>query len=195
MSSLPISKMTVGDYLALDRAAEYKSEFHDGELYPISAVSFEHSTIAANATRRIAEKLDGTPCRVLVQPLRVRVTSAKFVYPDLMVVCGRPEFTDEVQDTVTNPRVVIEVLSPSTADYDYATKFQLYRNLPSFTEYLLVEQNTPKVEVFRHFEGTDWLLSTYAGLNEVVPVKCLNISIPLAELYAGVEFVEPEAHN
>lgn len=188
MSSLPLPKMTVEDYLAFDRAAEVKSEFHDGELFQIEAVSLQHNRVALNTARKLADQLDGTPCEVLIQPIRVRVSPTKFVYPDLMVVCGTPEVTDEVQDTITNPKVIIEVLSPSTADYDYRAKFQLYRNLPSFTEYLLIDQNDPKVEVFRRLEGSDWLLSSYAGLDAVVPVRCLNIEVPLSVIYAHVEF-------
>lgn len=193
MSSLPVPRLTLDDYLALDRAAELKSDFHDGEMFEIEAASFAHSRIAVNLARRIDEKLDGSACMALIQPLRVRVSPSKFVYPDLMVVCGRPEFTDEVQDTIINPKVIVEVLSPSTADYDFRLKFQLYRNLPSFAEYLLIDQHEPKVEVFRRVEGTDWLLSTYTGLESAVPVKCLDIALPLNELYAGVDFPPVES--
>lgn len=188
MSSLPSPKISVEEYLAVDRAAEVRSEFHDGELFPLETASVAHSRIARNATRRLAELLDGGDCEVLVQPLRTRVSRTKFVYPDLLVVCGRPELTDEHQDTITNPKVIIEILSPSTADYDYRAKFQLYRSLPSFAEYMLIDQYEPKVEVFRRMQGTDWLLSTYTGSDVAVPVKCLDITLPMSELYAGVEF-------
>lgn len=185
MSSLPLRKFTVDEYLAMDRAADVKSEFHDGELFPISAVSFRHSKIAANATRRMGEKLDGTGCSLLISPLRVRVGPTKYVYPDIMIVCGDAEFTDEIQDTITNPKVIVEILSPSTADYDYGAKFRLYRNLASFSEYVLIAQDQPSVEVFRRVDETDWLLSTYSGLDAEAPVKCLDFRIPLSELYAG----------
>lgn len=188
MSSLPILKFSVSEYLDIDRAAELKSEFHDGEMFPIDAVSFAHSTIAANTVQWMGTRLQGSSCRVLVQPLRVRVSPTKFVYPDLMVVCGKPAFTDDDQDTITNPKVIVEVLSPSTANYDYGMKFGLYRSLASFTEYLLIRQDEPKVEVFRRLEGGDWLLSTYSGMEATVPVKSLEIGLGMAELYAGVEF-------
>lgn len=188
MSSLPIPRITVEEYLRIDRAAEVKSEFHDGELFPIEAVSLAHATLAASATGILIFNLRQSACRVVVQPLRLLVRPTKFVYPDLMIICGRPELTDEFQDTITNPKVIVEVLSPSTADYDYGAKFQLYRNLSSLDEYVLIAQNEPRVEVFRRVEGSDWLLSTYSGLNAAAPVKCLELSLPLAELYANVEF-------
>lgn len=187
MSSLPIPKITVEDCLAIDRVAEVKSEYHDGEMFPVEAVTFEHSAIAAYASALLIDRLRRSDCTVLVDAPRVRVTRTKYVYPDLMIVCGRPEFADE--DTITNPRVIIGILSPSTANYDYGGKFELYRNLPSFAEYLLINQNEPKVEVFRRVEGTDdWLLSTYRGLDATVPVKCLGIELALAEVYERVTF-------
>ena len=107
----------------------------------------------------------------------------KFILPDLLVYCGKPALTDEHQDTITNPKVVIEILSPSTRDYDYGEKFWLYRRLPSFEEYLLVSQSEPCVEVFRLTPEREWLLATYQGLEAVVPVPSLGISIPLAGIY------------
>jgi Uma2 family endonuclease len=109
----------VEEYLAIDRAAEIPSEYHDGEMFPIEAVSWEYSLISVNIGRVLAERLDKTPCRVAGGPLRVRATPTRFVLPDLMVVCGKPVLTDEHQDTLTNPKVIVEILSPSTADYDY----------------------------------------------------------------------------
>ena len=188
MSSLAIPRMSVEEYLAIDREAEVKSEFHDGEMFPIDSVSLAHSTIVANTTRRAAEELDGKPCRVLRQPLRVRVTPARFVYPDLLVICGQPEMTDEVQDTITNPKVIIEVLSPSTGGYDYGPKFEFYRKLPSFVEYLLIKQDQPKIEVFRKVGGARWELSTYEGLETVVPIESIRINLRLSDVYADVEF-------
>ena len=103
-----------------------------------------------------------------------------------MVVCGKPALTDEHSDTLTNPKVIFEILSPSTQDYDYGTKFSLYRQLPSYEEYVLVSQTTHLVEVYRRAPESRWILSTYTGSDAVFPVESLGIAIPLAEIYAGV---------
>lgn len=105
-----------------------------------------------------------------------------------MVVGGRPELTDEFQDTITNPKIIAENVSPSTVNRDYGLKLRLYRDLPSLSEYILIKQNQPKVEVFRRVQGADWLLSSYIGLDVTVPVKCLDINLAMSELYEGVEF-------
>jgi Uma2 family endonuclease len=185
MGAVAIPKLSVQEYLAMDREAELKSEFHDGEVFPLAAVSWEHAQIVVRTARRLDERLEGTPCRVAASPIRVRVSPTKFVYPDIVVVCGQPALTDEVADTLTNPKVIVEVLSPSTMDYDYGGKFALYRRLPSFEEYLLVAQDEPRVEVFRRAGEHTWVLTTYLGLDAVIPVQSLNISIPMAELQAG----------
>ena len=175
--------MSVEEYLALDRAAEVKCEYHDGELFPVVAVTIEHGRVTANTIRRLSERLDGKPCRVLNSPIRVRVSPTKFVYPDILVVCGKIDVTDEAQDTLTNPKVIVEVLSPSTAGYDYGPKFALYRRLSSFEEYVLIAQDEPRVEVFRKNSDGQWVLYSNEGLEGMVRVETLDIDLPLAEIY------------
>ena len=188
MSALPITRLPVEEYLALDRAAELPSEYHDGEMFPILSGSLPHSLLQFNFGRRLAERLDGTPCRLAGASLRVRVNATKYVYPDVLVYCGKPELTDEHSDTITNPKVIVEILSPSTEDYDYGKKFILYRSLPSFEEYVLVAQDQPRVEVSRRTPENRWVLTTYQGLDITVQVESLGISIPMAEIYTDIEF-------
>jgi Uma2 family endonuclease len=178
--------LTVEEYLAIDRLAELKSEYHDGVLYPICNVTVNHGRIVVNLVRRVAERLEGGPCFAAASPVRVRINPRKYVYPDLVVVCGEGAATDEVEDTLTNPKVIVEVLSPSTKDYDYGSKFELYRELLSFEEYLLVSQETWRVEVFRRMPDAHWLLSTYDGTAAAFPIESLGFSIPLAEIYSGI---------
>lgn len=187
MGALSIPKLSVEEYLTLDRVAEVPSEFHDGEMFPIEAVSIEHVKISQQLVAWILQRLRGTKCQLLSAPLRVRVSATKFVLPDLFVVCGSPELTDEHQDTVTNPKVVIEILSPSTADYDYGHKFRLYQRMASFEEYVLVSQDEPRVDRYRKSAQNRWNLSIYIGLEAVVPIESLSLSLPLAEIYAGIE--------
>jgi Uma2 family endonuclease len=183
MSASPIPKLSVEEYLALDRVAEVRSEYHDGELFPVIAVTWEHGRIAANTIRRISERLDGRPCRVANSTVRIRVGATKFVYPDILVICGKPVFADEEQDTITNPNVIVEILSPSTAGYDYGEKFALYRRLPSFEEYILIAQDQPRIEVFRKMPDSRWILTSYEGLENTVRVESLELDLPLAEIY------------
>jgi len=187
MGSIPVPKLSVEEYLALDRAAELKSEYHDGEIFPIVAVSVPHGIISINVGRRLAERLDDKPCVAVGSPIRVRVSPAKFVYPDIVVICGEPVLADEAQDTITNPKVIVEVLSPSTADYDYGGKFALYRTLPSLEEYILVAQDQPRIEVFRKSSNTRWILTTYEGLESAVKVESLDITLSLKDVYAGID--------
>ena len=183
MGANAIPKMSVEEYLAADRAAELPSEYHDGEMFPVVVASWAHACVTSNTVRRLSERLDGRPCQVANSTARVRVSPTKFVYPDILVFCGKPDFTDDMQDTITNPRVIVEVLSPSTADYDYGGKFALYRRLPSFEEYFLIAQDEPRIEVFRKDPANRWILSSYAGLESTVRVESLDIVLPLAEIY------------
>jgi Uma2 family endonuclease len=187
MGAAPVVKLSIEEYLAADRVSELPSEYHDGELFPISAVSWEHGLIVANLSRRIAERPEGGSCHIAAQ-VRIGVGPTAFVFPDQVVVCGKPEFTDEEKDTITNPKVIVEVLSPSTADYNYGGKFALYRRLPSLEEYVLIAQDRPNVDVFLKTPDGRWLLTPYEGWQAVVKLDSLGLALPLAELYAGVEF-------
>ncbi len=188
MGALLRPRLSVEEYLAIDRAAEAPSEYHDGEMFPVETASLTHARLLFKIGRRFSERLDGSPCEVAGATIRVRVSPSKYLYPDVIVYCGKPELTDEHQDTISNPKVIVEILSPSTEGYDYGKKFVLYRGLPSFEEYLLVSQDEPRVEVSRRTPENRWLLTTYSGLDAVVQVESLGISIPMTELYDGVEF-------
>ena len=185
--------MSPEQYLAFDRAQEFKSEYHDGELFAVVAATLRHGRIALRMGAAMDSRLRGGPCSTAVNPVRVRVSPTKFVYPDVLVVCGEPRFTDEVADTLTNPKVIVEVLSPSTEDYDLGRKFKLYRRLPSFVEYLLVAQEQPRVTIHRRQADDAWKEEDIEGLGSVVRVQSLGIEIPLAEIYEGITFDAPPA--
>jgi Uma2 family endonuclease len=187
MSAVPVTRLSVEEYLALDETSERRLEYHDGEVFPIDNALLPHGLLGVNIGRRLAERLDQTGCRV-AGTARVRVSPTQYVYPDILVYCGKPALTDGRSESLMNPKVIVEILSPSTEDYDYGKKFILYRSLPSFEEYLLVSQEQPRVEVSRRTPENRWILSTYLGLDAVVPVESLGISIPMGELYEGVEF-------
>lgn len=188
MGAAPAPKYTVEEYLEIDRAAELKSEYHNGEMFPLAAVSWEHAVIAGNGSAELNLKLRGSGCTLALQPIRVRVTPTRYVYPDMVIACGRPQLTDEHVDTMTNPKVVVEILSPSTLlDFDYGGKFALYRLLPSFEEYVLISQHEQKAEIFQKAPDGTWNLRTIVGPGAVLSIRTLSIEFPLADLYRGLE--------
>lgn len=187
MSAGPVAKLSVEEYLALDRVAEVKSEYHDGEMFRLVAVTWAHALIGLHVAVLLDRQLAKTGRQVVPSGLRVRVSPTKFVVPDLLVVCGKPELTDAHNDTITNPKVIVEILSPSTADYDYGGKFNLYRRLPSFEEYVLISQDRARVETFRKTPANEWVLHTYDGLDATVRIECLGVSVELREAYEGIE--------
>jgi Uma2 family endonuclease len=187
MSANPLPRLTGDAYLAMDRAAEWKSEFHDGEMFPIEAVSLRHARILMNLMRATDPGLRLKSCEGLPGPLRVRVSATQYVYPDFQIVCGKPELTDENDDTVINPKVVIEILSPSTAGYDHSAKFELYRRLASLEEYVLVSQAKQIVEVFTKQSERLWSLAIVEGEDQNVCLQSVGIEFPLASLYDGLD--------
>ena len=188
MSANPLPILTAEAYLAMDRSAEWKSEFHDGEMFPMEAVSLRHSLIFDNLVGALRPRLKAIGCRGLPGPLRVRASVSKYVYPDYQIVCGKPQLTDEHADTLINPKVVIEILSPSTTGYDHGPKFDLYRRLPSVEEYVLISQSEPQVEVFSKQGEKSWSLTIIDNAEQAVRLQSVGIDFPLSELYDGVEF-------
>ena len=186
MSALATHRLTVKEYLELDRAAELKSEYHDGEVFPIAAVSFNHAQLVVRASVALHSRIRPGACTIGSSPIRVRVSPSRYLYPDLVVVCGKPQFTDEQVDTLTNPKVIVEILSPSTADYDQGGKFDLYRQLASFEEYVLISQDQSRVMVYRKQSSTKWTLDIITGFDSIVKLDSIQVEFPLSELYEGI---------
>jgi Uma2 family endonuclease len=189
MSALPQPKpyLTPEEYLALERQAETKSEYWQGETYALAGASTAHTIIGANTLAELVMQLKGRPCTVHTSDLRVKVARAGlYTYPDVTVVCGKAEFDDRSEDTLLNPTVIIEVLSPSTEAYDRGTKFEFYRTLESLTDYLLISQSKPIIEHFARQPDDRWLLSTYKGLDAVAPVPSIGCELRLADVYDKV---------
>lgn len=197
LMGLPVARahVSVEQYLRLEREAPTRHEYHDGQIFDMAGESYEHSLIVANTIRALGNAVSGTPCRVLASNLKIGIArSCHFVYPDLSIVCGPPQFDarDSGHQTVTNPRVVAEVLSPSTESYDRGSKFDSYRELESFEEYVLIAQDRPAVETFfRQADGT-WLFTPCAGVESTIKLRCLAAELRLAEMYAGVTFPESQ---
>ena len=192
MSAVPKRKLTAAEYLAIEKKAEFKSEFFNGEMFAMAGASRHHVDVTSNLSGELHARLKGGPCRVRGNDQRVLVNSTGlYTYPDLLIVCGRPEYTADDSDTLTNPRVVIEVLSPSTERYDRTTKFDHYQQIPSVQEYILVAQNEPRCERFVRQADGSWALVSFVGPEAVLAFTSVPVQVPLSDLYAGVEFPDP----
>jgi Uma2 family endonuclease len=197
--SMPVEKprrYSIDEYLQMERGGAERHDYIDGEIVNMSGGTYRHSLIIANAGGELRQRLKGKTCRVLESNLRVGIPrTPRFMYPDIPVICGKPEFDarDTWQETVINPRLVVEVLSPSTERNDRGEKFTRYRKLESLQEYVMVSQDRPEVEVYFRGEEGRWVLSPYFGLESIARLQSLEIDLPLAEIYAGVEFPPGES--
>jgi Uma2 family endonuclease len=184
------------EYLAFERDSDRKHEYLDGLIYAMAGSSPEHSTISVNIAEIVTRQLRGTPCRPFSSDMRVRciplAPQAKgrqglFAYPDFIVVCGDPAYHDEHHDVLVNPVLIVEVLSPSTEAYDRDEKVRRYRELASFTDYLLVSQDRYCVEHHSKAGDGSWTTTRETDLSKTVPVESIGCTIPLREVYEWVE--------
>lgn len=186
------ANFTPEEYLHFEREADARHEFLDGEIYEMPGKSLSHSRICTNLSGEVRSKLKGKPCEALSPNMKVRTSTASlFAYPDLTIVCGEPLFHDVKRDVLTNPKVIFEVLSPSTADYDRTTKFQRYRmGNETLTDYILVSQDKPFVEHFAKQTDGNWLYHSYGEITDVLKIETIECEISLTEIYDRVEFAE-----
>ena len=187
---IPRSKaLTAKEYLEIERAAAFKSEYYKGEMFAMAGTSYDHARIVSNLTVSIGYFLRGKPCDIIGSDLRVHMAkNSLYTYPDAIIICGKPEFLDEEFDTLINPSVIFEILSPSTKNYDRGEKFKLYRDIDSLTEYILISSENVGVEIFRRQPNNNWLLSEYKTLDESFMIEKIGYEMKIADLYEGVEF-------
>lgn len=180
---------TPEEYLAMEEVADYKSEYFQGEIFAMSGGSANHSTITSNCITGLNLALKAKPCRVFESNMRLLVKrNGLYTYPDVMVVCGKVEFVPKRNDTLTNPVIIVEVLSPSTRDYDRVKKFALYKPLDSLREYLLVDSEQIHVT---HLRRTDpesaWTIEMYDDLQTVLHLDSVGCDLALAQIFDKVE--------
>jgi Uma2 family endonuclease len=189
MTSRPKTYLTPEEYLAVERQNEYKSEYMDGEMVAMVGASRRHNIIGVNITRELSHQLRGRPCETYANDMRVRIVSRReyaYTYPDVVVVCGDPQFEDGHLDTLLNPTVLVEVLSESTELYDRGKKFSFYRTIESLAEYVLVAQDEHRVEQYVKQADGRWLLSDHRSLDETVELTSVQCSLALREVYAKI---------
>lgn len=195
-------RYSVEEYLALEREAEERHEYLDGQICAMAGESPQHGDICVNLIGELRAQLKGTPCRVWTKDAKVcsgptikshRTKKGLFSYPDLVVVCGEPQFLDEHRDVLINPTVIIEVLSPTTESFDRGAKFWRYRtHLATLTDYILVSQDFPFVDHFRRQSDDEWVLATADDIEGGINIASIDCTLRLSEVYDRVSFPEEE---
>ena len=200
MSVMPRKRYTEAEYLELEHESDIKHEYHDGEILAMAGASHAHIRISGTINRLLGNQLSGGPCEVYLSDMRVQSTAAKrYFYPDGSVVCGEPELLEDKTATLLNPTVVIEVLSPSTANYDRVEKFRYYRQIPSLQDYVLIAQDRPHIECFsRNAAAADddaWTYRDAYGLEASLAIPSIGCTLALAEVYERITFEDNNKDN
>jgi Uma2 family endonuclease len=193
MTSLAEPWYTPEEYLALERKAQYKSEYINGQIYAMSGASREHNLIAVNVVGEIRSQFRGRTCEAYTSDMRVQVSpGGTYTYPDVVAVCGEPRFEDAEVDTLTNPTVIVEVLSPTTEAYDRGEKFRHYRRLESLAEYVLIAQDKVQVEHYaRHGDkGEQWVLTEISDLAGTLDLTSIGCGLALADIYDKITLLQ-----
>jgi Uma2 family endonuclease len=189
MSTLTVTHVTPEEYLAAERLSETRSEYLDGGVYPMTGGTANHIRIISNIDTQLNTQLDERPCDVFPIDMKVRLPdSRKFFYPDVVVVCGEVLYHDNRKDIITNPDLVIEVLSPSTEAFDRGEKFKAYQTVESLKEYLLVAQDKPFIEQFVKNEAGKWEYAAAIGLDSSLVLPSIEGTLNLAAVYKRVDF-------
>jgi Uma2 family endonuclease len=187
MSAVPKTLLSAEDYLDFERKAEFRHEFYKGEIFQMSGASREHNTIVFNLAREIGNQLRGKNCEGYANDMRVHIPiTGLFTYPDVVIVCGEPKFLDDEFDTLLNPIVLIEVLSPTTAGYDRGKKFWHYQSIESLREYLLVAQDEASVEHLVKQADGRWTVSEYTLPETKIELPSVEISLQISEIYERI---------
>ena len=187
------------EYLAWERKAETKHEYHDGVIVAMTGASRRHNRVTLDTVRSLGNQLEGTPCEPFANDMRVLVPECnRYFYPDVIVVCGEAQFEDEEFDTLTNPTLVVEVLSNSTERTDRRLKLDCYRTLPSLQTYALIAQDAPRIETYTRQDDGTWRYGAVSGLEASVSLPAIGCTLRLADVYARVAFapeIAPEAER
>ncbi len=186
-------RFTAQEYLALERKSATRNEYYNGEIFAIAGASREHNLIAGNVNAEIRNQILDRPCESYPSDMRVYIeATGLYTYPDVTVVCGEPRFQGSEVDTLLNPTVIIEVLSPTTEAYDRGVKFRHYRRIGSLREFVLVSQDRMMVERYTR-QGNDWVLSDMTDAEQILKLESIGCQIPLGRIYAKVKFPEAGA--
>ncbi|MBK8669212.1 MAG: Uma2 family endonuclease [Saprospiraceae bacterium] len=178
-------------YLDSERLALEKHEFYRGEIFAMSGATFRHNQIFKNTYINLGSKLKGKPCQPYGSDLRIHIPkNSFFTYPDISIICGQPEMTDTIKDTVVNPSVIMEILSKSTYDYDKGQKFTLYRDIVSLKEYILIDSMSVRVEHYYKNDDGSWTLKDYRTIDDKIHIQTIAADLLLSDVYTVVVWEE-----
>jgi Uma2 family endonuclease len=189
MSTQSKPYLTPEQYLEIERKAEFKSEYYHGEMFAMAGASFAHSQVVMNASGELRNQLRGRPCQPVTTEVRVCVTSdGLYTYPDVVVVCGKPQFLDKKFDTLLNPTVIIEVLSETTESYDRNKEFELYCALESLKEYVMISSLRVRAERYTREPDGTWNYDGKTRMEDTIDLRSIDCHLRLADVYERVEF-------
>ena len=189
MPTPPKAYLTPEEYLEIERKAEFKSEYLSARTCAVGGAGRAHSLVIANLAREVGNQIRSSPGEAYPAHMRVLIPSnGMYIYPDFVVVCGKPEFLDEREDILLNPMLIVEVLSPSTEAYDRGDKFELYRSVKSLREYVLIASGQVLVERFARRSENQWLLGSADKLEAAIKLESADLELRLADLYEKIEF-------
>ena len=179
------------EYLAMERASETKHEYYNGEVFAMSGASPAHNDIAYNINRLIAPFLHGKGCKLYGSDFRIHIPeNVLFTYPDFCIVCGKAETPDIYTDNLTNPVIIIEILSKTTKDYDRGTKFNLYRSIKTLKEYILIDSTSICIELFIRQEDNSWNLTEFKQLSGSFVISTIGLTLHIQDIYEEVNVNE-----
>ena len=182
------NSITPAQYLEMERASEYKNEYYDGYVQAMSGASLKHNIIASNIAAKVDHFLNGKNCRMLQSDMRVCTPSSdSYMYPDALIICGKPELEDDKFDTLKNPFVIFEIISSSTALYDKGRKFLFYQQIPSLMEYIMIDSQKKLIQLGRKQADGSWRFEQISNSNEILNIKTIDFDLPLSEIYFGTE--------
>jgi Uma2 family endonuclease len=191
MSTQPKTFLSPQEYLEIERKAEYKSEYYQGGMFAMAGARLPHNRIAMHAGALLDLQLRGRPCEVFGSDMRVRVSqTGLYTYPDVSAVCGEPQLEDDQLDTLLNPVLIIEVLSPSTEAYDRGRKFEQYRTIPSLMQYVLIASERVYVDVYTRDQDGRWILTSAWKPEDIVQLTSVECSMQIADLYDKTGLLE-----
>jgi Uma2 family endonuclease len=188
MTAQSLPTLSEEEYLVYERASTIKHEYYRGRIYAMTGAKESHNLIAGNTLATFHRQLRRKPCRVYPSDMRIKVLRTGLnTYPDITIVCGSPNFTDAIRDTLTNPTVIIEILSASTERYDRGLKFENYRTIDTLRDYLLIAQDHYHIEHYIRQTNGQWLLTEAAQLDEVIDLQSIECTLSLEDVYEKVE--------
>ena len=193
MSIIPKTRYTAEQYLSIERAAQFRSEFFHGEMFAMVGASRKHNLITVNVASELHRQFKDRKCEVYQSDMRVKVNATGlYTYPDLVATCDEPRFEDDHVDTLLNPKVIVEVLSPSTELWDRGKKFKHYRNIPSLREYVLISQDHVLIERFAINVDGEWALRDYRTHEDILVLDSISCELRLSDVYARIDFSESD---